>query len=276
MLKNKKARNWIAGGLGFFLAIALFITICSVEILLGLCSNVTLRRSVRDSDYAERAYEEFTEEATELLRTNSITIQGEMIFSEKDILFAFSNFEEAVYKHKEPKSNVENIAGSVEVAIWEYLASNGIEVTETMEAGIKRNSKAISEMYQQYLEPEFLKNIHDYAYSGRERLKLCMIIGGIASIGIIILMLLLFRHKHKALRYVIASFLAAAIWNVALTVLAAVQLNVDKIGISSSAYIHFLNAYEVSIRVPFLIMSAVMVLAVGMLFYLLKYLRRQG
>jgi hypothetical protein len=276
MLKNRKVRAWITGGLGFFLTITIFITVGCAELLLGICSNVTLRRSVRESNYAERAYDEFAESASDLLQTNEITIDSEILFPEKDVMFAFSNYEEAVYNHKQAKSNVENIVGSVEVAMWEYLATNGINVTDTMEAGIKRKSTAIGEMYAQYMEPVFLEKLHEITYSRRNSLKVVMLVGGILSVGIIVLLLLSFRHKHKALRYMVSACLAAGVWNLITMFLCFTQLKATELGIASSAYECFLNEYVVGIQIPFFIVTAVLFLTSGMLFYLLKRLRQQS
>lgn len=276
MLKNRKVRAWITGGLGFFLTITIFITVGCAELLLGICSNVTLRRSVQESNYAERAYDEFAESASDLLQTNEITIDSEILFPEKDVMFAFSNYEEAIYNHKQPKSNVENIVGSVEVAMWEYLATNGINVTTTMEEGIKRKSTAIGEMYEQYMEPVFLKNLHEITYSKRNLLKVVMLVGGILSVGIIVLLMLSFRHKHKALRYMVSACLAAGVWNLIATILYFAQLKVDELGIASQAYECFLSEYVIGIRIPFFIVTAVLLLTAAMLFYLLKRLRQQS
>lgn len=276
MLKNRKTRAWVAGGLGFFLTITLFITVGGMELFLGLFSNVTLRRCVRESNYAERAYDEFSERTVDLLKTNGITIDCNAVIPQKDVLFAFSNYEEAIYNHKQPKSNMENIRGSIEVAMWEYLVENGIAVTDSMRQGIERNSKAVSEIYEQYLEPEFLKNIHEYLYARRNGVKYAVFIGAGLSIIIFVLLLCLFHHKHKAIRYVISASLATAIWNIILTIIVSLQLNVEKMGVASVSYEYFLNEYTVAIRVPFFIVSAMLVLASAMLFYLMNRLRHQG
>lgn len=276
MLKNRKARAWIAGGLGFFLSITIFMTAGCGELILGICSNVTLRRSVRESNYAERAYDEFVEDAAELLEMNGISIDSETMFPEKDLMFAFSNYEDAIYNHKQPKSQVANTVGTVEVAMWEYLVKNHIDVTETIEQGIKRQSGAIGEMYEQYMEPVFLKKMHEVTYSHRGSLKIALLFGIVLSVGIVVVLALMFRHKHKALRYVISACLAAGIWNLFSMIVIFVELNVTKLGIASKAYEVFLDSYRTAIRVPFFIITAVLFLTAAMLFYLLKRLRHQS
>lgn len=275
MLKNNKKRAWLTAGLGFFLSITLLITVVCVELRLGICSTVSLRRSVKESFYAEHAYKEFTGRAEQLLQSHGIRIDSQTLFPEKDLKYAFSNYEDCIYGQKKKKDYKTKIVTDVEQAVQNYLIENQVELTGTMEQGIRRNSEAVGELYSQYMEPDFIEEFNSMANKNRDILKILMIVFAILSIALIVILLSVFHHKHKAIRYIFSGTLAAAMMNILGIVVAARSVNIKELGIASSAYTEFLEHYKSDVLIPSYIGSAVLILSCGLLFYLLKWMRQR-
>ena len=211
-MKNRRLlRKGSSVMLAFLLSLSLWAIFIMGGCLNGIVRDSALLRALDDSNYYEKSYEAFCEQADVLLEEAGLAKTAlqtalplrKFYIDEKQCM-------QSMLKEQDISISEEQIKEEVASGIFSYYEEKGITITSEQNVTITQTADILANEYTKWMKLDFLKSISDYWKEIKTKLVFAMPVC-IILIGLIIFALCnMYQYKHKALRYVASGILGAS------------------------------------------------------------------
>lgn len=216
---EKRFRKGLSLILSFFLAVFVFLLFLSVEMGTGYFSEREFQKAVRSSGYGANMEEALSEKLKILFLEHELpeTLVDDLI-EEMDIYVLFHNYAE---RNSSGDSGIEltkiqeEFQTEFQTILNIYLEEQKVYKTDSVENSVELLAKQAGTICQRYLYPGFVSKYYDMTQNMQKQL---VKLAGIAVGGLVICVVALvgmYHYKHRALRYMVYSIIAATSFNIA-------------------------------------------------------------
>ncbi len=215
MKEKRQARKVTAFLLSLLLTIVITIMMLAGSFRLGICNSSIFVKNVFDNDFYEDLYEQLDNELKFLLWEQELPIHlAEGVFVDSQIYIDGKTYINSVLNGKEPKINTTKIEETLTQNIKNYLEEKGQDIEKT---SVKKKIETIvtktASNYKNNISFTLADYFYQFSIQYEKVTNLIFLCGGVIVLGIIAILLGIYRRKYRALRYVIYAIVTATISN---------------------------------------------------------------
>lgn len=246
MHEKKKFRTVLSLMVSFFLAAFLCLLFLSLELTIGYFSEKEFQKSLRSSSYGAEMESSVSQRIKELFAANELPdTLADQVLEELDLYVLFHNYSEL-----QSEKGQEDFQASFRAALDNYLQEAGIQGTENIENAMDILAKEAGTICERALYPGFIEKYYGTVPGMKRNLAILAVAAFFLSGACVAALLSMYHYKHRAVRYMSYSTIAATVFNmIALLYLRyteALQIS----GVEPDYYREFLEQYKVQGLAP--------------------------
>lgn len=272
--KNRTLRYIISSILSFLLAILLTVGTFLVGIYAGFLNENRIIDGLNYKDYYTSAEEFFYQNAADT--TIPIGLPESVvtdIVDSKTVYEDIRGYVLAAVKGKEYEFHTDELKRNLTKNVNQYISTQGLEMNEEQQATIPQYVQLIADQYEEDLQVPFIGHFAKLKATYQKVIAIAFPVIAVFSAVIIMMMIRMYRWKHRAMRFLIYSTSSAAIMVSIPAVVALVTGFYKRINISSEYVYYAFTKYIGNGFLIFLYMAAGwMIISAGLLL-LIKYLK---
>lgn len=280
-MKNRNLwRKVSSSTLSFFLALMIVTIGLTIGLRIGVFGNATIEKAIIESNYYEESYHNLVDQVEWFLSDTSVPV--EVILSDLTIEQFYIDARtqtQSLLQGTETTLLTELIKGKKQAILenltYEYEKRN-IELTTDQLDRFEKISELTSQLYQEQLEMSLMKEITK-ARNSFESVGLWIVLGAVMLSGFVIgLLLKMYHHKYKAIRYVVYSVISASSMLLVSALWMRYQLDYSSIIKDRGYYQRFIEVYTKESGAALLYPAGCGIIISCLLLFLIKELRKRA
>jgi hypothetical protein len=186
----------------------------TIGLRMGLFGNATIEKAIIESNYYEESYRELTSQIDWFMSDSDLPVEVILtdLSLEQFYIDARTQTQRIIRGIETNQLTTlvnEKKQEILESLTYEYEKRN-IEISSDLQVKLEETAELASQLYQEQLELGLVKEIINYRDSF-ETLGIWIMLGALVLGSVIIgLLLKMYRHKHKAIRYLVYSAISAS------------------------------------------------------------------
>ena len=275
--KHRKGRFIISSILSFLLSILLTVATVALAIRAGFINESRILDGLNYKDYYSGVEAQFYQDAKDLSTPMGLpenVLDG--IVDSDTIHEDVRGYVSAAFQGKQYTFHTDELEQSLTDHIYRYFQEQGWQLTQEQLTTIPEYTEMISDKYVEDLKVP-LVNHFDKINRNYTKIMVLGITGCLILSAVIIFVLIrMYRWKHRAIRFVIYSTLAAAIMTAVPAVVVLVSGFYKRISIEMEYMYHAVVQYITNGFMVFIYMSCAWVaVSVGLLLFI-RYLKKNS
>lgn len=210
---SRSLRHLISIWITFFLSVCCLVILFFIQFRTGFLSNRNFRESLRESEYNKGAFQQLEGSLTELFRNHAIALEPDKIIDENRAYLLLTNWTDSVLAGGRPDVQKE-IDGLLDQGLAAYLPDTAEE--ESVQQSMVSVENEAAALLERYVFPDFVEEFHEYRNQAGEAMWKGMLSFGGAAVLLMVVLLMMYRHKYKAFRYMMAGVFSALLCNLLL------------------------------------------------------------
>ena len=275
--KHSKGRFIISSILSFLLAVLLTVATVVLAVKIGFINENRIISSLNYKDYYSGVEAQFYQDAKDLSTPMGIpesVLDG--IVESDQIHEDIKGYVSACFQGKTYTFQTDKLEQNLTEHIYQYFQAQGWQMTQEQLETIPEYTKMISDRYVEDMKIPLVNHFHkiDRFYT-----KLTAIVLGVSvvlSAGIIFALIKMHRWKHRALRFVTYSTIAAAFMVAAPAVVVLVNGFYKRISIGMEYLYYAMVEYISGGFLVLIYMSFIWAVVSAILLLLIKYLKKHS
>lgn len=269
MHEKNKFRTGLSLLTSFFLAAFLCLLLISLELATGYFSKREFQEALRSSGYEAGMEASVSQQIKDLFTAQELPeTLVDQVLGEKDLYVMFHN-----YSQMQSEKGHEDFQGSFRAALDAYLQEAGIQETENVKNAMDILAKEAGAICERALYPGFIEKYYDTAQTMKRNLAILAAVAFFLSAACIAALLSMYHYKHRAVRYMSYSTIAATVFNIIALLYLRYTEALQISGIGPDYYCEFLEQYKVQGLAPWYPMSGAGIVLTVLLLLLAKRLK---
>lgn len=269
MHEKKKYRTALSLAVSFFLAVFLCLLFLCLELAAGCFSEREFQKALRSSSYGAEMEASVSQRIKELFEAQELpTALVDQVLGEKDLYVLFHN-----YSEMRSGKGQEDFQGSFRTALDSYLQEAGIQQTENIQNAIEILAKEAGEICERALYPGFVDKYYETAQAMKTNLAILAAAAFLLSAACVAALLSMYHYKHRAVRYMAYSAIAATAFNISGLIYLGSASVLQISGVGPDYYQDFLEQYQAQALAPWYLVSGMGVVLAVLLLLLMKRLK---
>ncbi len=269
MRENKKLRIVLSVILSFFLTAFLLVVFLCTELGVGYFSEKEFQKAIQSNSYGAQVEEELSQKLKELFAKLELPeTLVDQAFEETDIYVLFHNYAEG----RDARFQ-EELEHSFQTVIDRYLEEQQVHMTQAIQDALELLVKEAGRICERAVYPGFIAQYYEMARTVRHYLLILGIAASCLSAACIVVLFAMYHYKHRAVRYMAYSTIAATLFNLIgmwyLRYTGVLQVT----GVEPDYYQQFLDQYRLQGLGPWYWVSAAGVVITVLLLMLVKRLK---
>lgn len=241
-MKNKTNRlqSAISSVFSFLLTILFLLLLLLLGLISGAFNDRVVKLKVNESNFYNETYSLIYSRAEAIVEDAGLpdSILKDAVTLER-VYIGGKYYVEDVLVGKEPAYKTDKLKADLETNIQSYLKEQNIVITDDLKTGMNELTERIVQEYRRGIQFDFIYSISKAKSSYLRLITVALpVIAGLMAV-IILFLLRIHKYKHRALRYINYSVIAAS----ALTGITAITLLLLKVYNNISVQPKYYNAF---------------------------------
>ena len=266
-------------GISLFFSFLITLSLFSSSILIVLNNTVFnykfALKNITASGYYTRLAKEIENEFTSLGSASGFDSDiFENIIPKKTLENDVNKYIMDVYSNTEPKVDTSDLVSSLDSTFMNYANAKGITITDETQKAIQELERNCAAVYSDYIGFMFAGQVSTYLYKFH---KVCIVLLSVFAIFISILGIILFlinRWKHIAIRNCIYSISACILMLLPIPIAGFASHKIEKIGITAKSIYDFVGLYTNNVLYNFIYIILLWLIIMCALIFL--YIQRRN
>lgn len=261
---SKKKRTAISVVLAFFTGLFFCGILISAQVLLGFCSTKVLMSSQETSHYYEKAYEAVKTEIDGAVEAAGLPAGlAEGVITQEGVYMDGANFTKKVMRGIDAEIDTGELEDNVRGKIQAYLTKNKIDTANADVSSVVDSIAAkAGSVYKNKVSFAFAEQFYKYTGKLRNAMYIAVAAAAVLTALSAFLLLRMYKHKHRAMRFFSAGLLGGLLAYAACAVTAWVTQPFG-ISVTPQFYMDFIAEFVRESLEP-----CIIVFCVGLVLYL--------